>query len=628
MILTTDPIHRTTSARRPSLETRDHAGDAAMSPHPSYLVSVETLRSHWQTALDAAEDALRAAGFVPAGRGASPPGDRRSWPSADPTEHLLQGLARDRHQDAEFMRLLPRTDARLLLGLPPVVAACVFNLDGVLIGSAEVHAAAWSETFDEFITRRIEETGGRFAPFNTREDYRRHMHGKPRLEGVRAFLASRGVSLPEGSPDDPPGTETVHGLANRKNQVLRRRLEQYGVRAFAGATRYLEIARDAHVPYAIVSASANTGTILERAGLADLITHSIDGNTALEQGLRPRPAPDMFLAACRMLGTEPRRTAVFETVACRRRGSTRSRLRLRRRRRRRRPVGRTPQPGRRPGDHRPEPSSSTEAHVDRRRSRATRRLWPATAAISACLFDLDGVLTQTHALHSAAWTQVFDAYLAARARPAHEPFVPFDPVADYGAYVDGKQRRDGVRSFLASRHIDLPEGALDDPPDAETVAGLGNQQERGRPRAARAAGRRRRTPARFAIWRRSATPASARSRLVEHELPRAAAGSRTRPSGRRPRRRRRRGANATFAESRPRTRSSPPRRCWACGRKARRCSRIHWPESRRVAQAGSGWWSGSTGSATPSSFVRTAPTSSSPTSRSFFPLSSQTPFSM
>ncbi len=232
----------------------------------------------------------------------------------DPAEQLLKGLARDRHQDAEFVRLLPRSDARLLLGLPPVVAACVFNLDGVLTASAEVHARAWSETFEEFITRRTEETGGRFAPFNTREDYRRHMHGKPRLEGVHAFLASRGVSLPEGDPADPPGTETVHGLANRKTQVLRRRLEQFGVRAYAGAARYLEIARDAHVPYAIVSASCNTGEILERAGLADLITNSIDGNIALAQGLRPEPAPDMLLAACRMLGAEPRRTAVFETA--------------------------------------------------------------------------------------------------------------------------------------------------------------------------------------------------------------------------------------------------------------------------------------------------------------------------
>jgi beta-phosphoglucomutase-like phosphatase (HAD superfamily) len=320
VILTRNPIHvttRPTETRRTSKTlspTRAHAlSEYVTHAVPlSYPVSVESLRSSWQTALDAAEDALRAAGFcLPAEELRARSTDLVA--ERNPTEELLQGLARDRHQDAEFVRLMPRTDARLLLGLPPVVAACVFNLDGVLIGSAAIHAAAWSETFDEFISRRIEETGGHFPPFNPREDYRAHVHGKPRLEGVRAFLASRGVSLPEGSPDDPPGAETVHGLANRKNEALRRRLDQYGVRAFAGATRYLEIARDAHVPYAIVSASANTGAILERAGLAGLIEHSVDGNTALAQGLRPRPAPDALLAACRMLGAETRRTAVFET---------------------------------------------------------------------------------------------------------------------------------------------------------------------------------------------------------------------------------------------------------------------------------------------------------------------------
>ena len=315
-ILTENPSHSATTLRpevRPLGPTdgRSAVGEARSMPRP-YAVGVEVLRSHWQSALDAAEDALRAAG-------ASIAADelrRRVVLLAaerDATQGLLQGLASDRHEHVEFIRLLPRTDARLLLGLPPVVTGCVFNLDGVLIGSAAVHAAAWGETFDEFVTRRTEQTGGRFAPFDSQEDYAKHIHGRPRLEGVRSFLASRGISLPEGSPDDPPGTETVHGLANRKNQALRRRLDQYGVQAFAGAARYLEIARDAHVPYAVVSASANTATILERAGLDSLITHSIDGNTALAQGLRPRPAPDMSLAACRTLGVEPRRAAAFET---------------------------------------------------------------------------------------------------------------------------------------------------------------------------------------------------------------------------------------------------------------------------------------------------------------------------
>jgi HAD superfamily hydrolase (TIGR01509 family) len=184
----------------------------------------------------------------------------------------------------------------------------------VLIGSAAIHIAAWTETFDEFISRRIERTGGRFALFNPRVDYPRHIHGKPRLDGVRAFLASRGISLPEGEPGDSPGLETVHGLANRKNQALLRRLDEHGVHAFEGSRRYLEIAHDAGLQCAVVSASANTPTILERSGLADLIDQSVDGNTIIAERLRAKPAPDTLLAACRQLGVDPQRAAAFETT--------------------------------------------------------------------------------------------------------------------------------------------------------------------------------------------------------------------------------------------------------------------------------------------------------------------------
>jgi beta-phosphoglucomutase family hydrolase len=200
-----------------------------------------------------------------------------------------------------------------LLGLPSAVSACVFNLDGVLIGSAALHAAAWAETFDEFILARIERTGGRFAPFNPRTDYPEYMHGKPRLEGVRAFLASRGISLPEGVNDDPPGSETVHGLASHKKEVLLRRIEERGVSAFEGSKRYLELARDAGLHCAVVSASANTDAILERAGLASLVEQRVDGNTILAERLRGKPAPDILLAACRMLGVPPQQAAAFET---------------------------------------------------------------------------------------------------------------------------------------------------------------------------------------------------------------------------------------------------------------------------------------------------------------------------
>jgi HAD superfamily hydrolase (TIGR01509 family) len=278
-------------------------------------VSIDTLASRWRASFHAAEAALEAAAAD------SFPGDelhahaRRLAAEIAPTEELLEELARERHTPSPFLHLhvSPR-EARLLLGLPAEVAACVFNLDGVLIGSAAIHAGAWTETFDEFVSNRRERTHGEFAPFNPRVDYPRYIHGQPRLDGVRAFLASRGIRLPEGEPGDPPGLETVHGLANRKNQALLRRLDRFGVTAFEGSRSYLELAREAGVRCAVVSASANTDTILERAGIEDLIDERIDGNTMRVERLRVKPAPDTLLAACRKLGVEPRRAAAFETT--------------------------------------------------------------------------------------------------------------------------------------------------------------------------------------------------------------------------------------------------------------------------------------------------------------------------
>src|SRR5262249_30259236 len=169
--------------------------------------------------------------------------------------------------------------------------------------SAELHAAAWEETFDELLVRRAEHA--QLAPYNPRTDYAEHLHGRPRIEGVRNFLASRGITLPEGSPDAPPGAETVHGLANRKNQALRRGLMRQGVAAFEGSRRYVEAAREAGLRLAVVSSSANTDEILERSGLGPLIHAVVDGNTMREQGLRARPEPDTFLAACRLLRVKP-----------------------------------------------------------------------------------------------------------------------------------------------------------------------------------------------------------------------------------------------------------------------------------------------------------------------------------
>jgi HAD superfamily hydrolase (TIGR01509 family) len=277
-------------------------------------VTADMLRTRWHAAFDAALAALRHAGpYLPA----EELHHRASLLAAehDLITELLQALAQDQNASR---RLSPLTfspsDARRLLGLPAGVDACVFNLDGALIGSASIHTAAWTETFDEFISRRIERTGGRFAPFNPRIDYPLHIHGKPRLDGVRAFLASRGISLPEGDAGNPSDLETVHGLANRKNDALLRRLDEHGVNAFEGSQRYLALAHDAGLQCAVVSASANTETILERSGLADLIDECVDGNTITAEGLRGKPAPDILLAACRQLGIDPEHAAAFETT--------------------------------------------------------------------------------------------------------------------------------------------------------------------------------------------------------------------------------------------------------------------------------------------------------------------------
>src|SRR5262245_21784427 len=277
-------------------------------------LTVDALCKSWRAALDAADAAVRA------GRGTLPPDELRARAHLLDTERkatleLLRSVAGVRGTSGRYLHLARSGEARRLLGLPANVEACVFNLDGVLIGSAALHAAAWSETFDELIWARVERTRGRFAPFDPRVDYGRYLHGRPRLDGVRAFLASRGISLAEGAPDDPPGTETVHGLANRKNEVLRRRIEEKHVTAYEGSASYLEAVLEAGMHTAVVSASANTATILERSGLASLVECSVDGNAMLSEHLRSKPAPDTLLAACKHLGVAPDRAAAFETTA-------------------------------------------------------------------------------------------------------------------------------------------------------------------------------------------------------------------------------------------------------------------------------------------------------------------------
>lgn len=199
-----------------------------------------------------------------------------------------------------------------MLGLPDGITACLFDLDGVLTRTASVHAHAWARTFDEYLRDRAARTGEPFVPFDPRTDYITYVDGKRRADGVRSFLLSRSIELPEGSPEDDPGTETVNGLGNRKNALVLRLMEEEGVEVFEGSRRYLEAARDAGLRRAVVSSSANTELVLAVTGLAPLIEVRVDGVVARERDLPGKPEPDTFLEAARELGVPPARAAVFE----------------------------------------------------------------------------------------------------------------------------------------------------------------------------------------------------------------------------------------------------------------------------------------------------------------------------
>jgi beta-phosphoglucomutase family hydrolase len=199
-----------------------------------------------------------------------------------------------------------------VLGLPDHVTACLFDMDGVLTQTATVHNAAWTETFDDFLRRRSARLGEPFRAFDPRSDYPKYVDGRTRADGVRTFLASRGISLPEGDPDDPPEAETVNGVGNRKNVVLLRRIREDGVEVYPGSVDYLRAARTAGLKTAVVSASANTPDILKITGLGELLDARVDGNVARAEKLPGKPAPDTFLRGAELLGVAPAQAAVFE----------------------------------------------------------------------------------------------------------------------------------------------------------------------------------------------------------------------------------------------------------------------------------------------------------------------------
>jgi beta-phosphoglucomutase family hydrolase len=219
-----------------------------------------------------------------------------------------------------------------MLGLPDGVTACLFDMDGVVTKTAVVHAAAWKQMFDEFLSSQAakakseakSESGdssgqdgqdgqdGQFAPFDAERDYDEYVDGKPRLEGTASFLESRKIDLPTGSPSDKPGTATVWGLSNRKNELVLEVLDRDGVEVYEGSSRYITAVRKAGLRTAIVSSSANTEAVLKAAGVADLFDVRVDAKVADARGLHGKPAPDTFLEAAKMLGVAPKAAAVFE----------------------------------------------------------------------------------------------------------------------------------------------------------------------------------------------------------------------------------------------------------------------------------------------------------------------------
>lgn len=190
--------------------------------------------------------------------------------------------------------------------------AVLFDLDGVLTQTAKLHAAAWKEMFDAYLRERAARTGEAFREFDIATDYKKYIDGKLRQDGVRSFLASRGIELPEGTPDDPPNRETVHGLGNRKNKLVLELIRTRGVELYDSSVAWARWLKQHGVKTAVVSASRNCRAVLEKTGIADLFDVVVDGEVAHEKGLAGKPSPATFLEAARRLGVEPEQAIVVE----------------------------------------------------------------------------------------------------------------------------------------------------------------------------------------------------------------------------------------------------------------------------------------------------------------------------
>jgi beta-phosphoglucomutase family hydrolase len=190
--------------------------------------------------------------------------------------------------------------------------AVLLDLDGVITDTASVHAACWKQMFDEYLQKRATQRGEVFRAFDLATDYRLYVDGKPRYDGVRDFLTSRGIQLPEGSQDDPSEAETVGGLGNRKNDLVNKIIEDKGVKPYEGSVELIHQLRRHGFKIAVVTSSQNCEAVLKAANLHAFFDVRVDGNTIYEQKLAGKPAPDTYLTAAKLLGVAPSRAVVIE----------------------------------------------------------------------------------------------------------------------------------------------------------------------------------------------------------------------------------------------------------------------------------------------------------------------------
>jgi beta-phosphoglucomutase-like phosphatase (HAD superfamily) len=302
MSLATRPPLRARRGRTRGADAQEPAR-VPQGPPPARPPTLDVLASRWQLALDAAEHAVAVAGVaLPAAEVRQQ--RRRLVEERRRTVDDLAALAAVMHAGpAPWLSPVPVTAA--MLGLPTGVRACLFDLDGVLTDSGSLHAWAWGEVFDDFLLRLSEKTGWAFIPFDRERDYRTYLDGRPRLEGIHAFLSSRGIRVPEGGPADPPEAASAFALFRRKGETLARDLRRRPTAALPGARRYLEAAGRAGIGRAVVSASTSTAWMLELAGLDGLVEARVDAEAIQHERLRSRPAPDVVRAACDHLGVAP-----------------------------------------------------------------------------------------------------------------------------------------------------------------------------------------------------------------------------------------------------------------------------------------------------------------------------------